>query len=631
MKVKVVFICIALLGAACRSPAPPPPADGGDAQRLVSLLDYVGSDYARAVVDGAVVSDFEYDEQKRFVADARGLGADLLRGSAADADPLLAALSLLEERVSARAEAAAVRQASQAARDLAVRRFALRTAPTARPNLERARAQYAQSCAVCHGPTGDGDTERARSLDPAPARFRDPERLLALSPYRVYNALTFGVQGTGMASFDTLTPAERWDLAFYVFRLGHEGDAARPAKLPLADLAGMSNAEVLATLRSHGEAEPEAALAHLRRETPFEAPPAGATAALAQRLVVDAVGAFAAGERERAQRLAIDAYLQGFEPLEPELQARDPQGVTRIESAFGALRAAMAEGDGESVRARGEELQALLFEVAEGGGSRRLPFVAALIIYFREGIEAALLVGALLATLRKLGRADAARWVHGGWLLALPAGLLTYWLLDRVLLLSMARRELVEAVIALLAAGVLFSVSFWLISRAESRQWLGYLRRSVEAGLSSRSLGMLGGIAFLAVYREAAETVLFTQALLLAARGSGTEVALGALAGALLAALAALLMNRTVLRLPIGPFFAVSGALLTLLAISFAGAGVYGLVQAGYLSARPIAGPELPWIGIHPDLSAVLVQLAIVGGAAWAGIATLLRRGADAA
>jgi len=628
---KLSFMWIATLAVGCAGPRlAPPPRDAGDAQRLVALLDYVGSDYGRAVVDGKVVSDFEYQEQLRFVADAQGLARGLTGAAAAEPDALLSGLRTLEQRVRERGAADAVLKASQATRDEAVRRFGLRTAPTARPNLERARAQYALNCAVCHGATGDGDTERARTLDPAPARFRDRERLMAMSPYRVYNALSFGVPGTAMAAFDALSPAERWDLAFYVFRLGHEGERTQAARMPLADLAGFSDREVLATLRSHGEADPAAALAHLRRETPFEPPPAGATAARAQRLVADAVGAYAAGDRDAAQRLAIDAYLQGFEPLEPELQARDPQGVARIESVFGRLRGAMARGDAEEVKARGDELQALLFAIAEGEGPRRVPFVAALVIYFREGIEAALLVGALLATLRKLGRGDASRWVHAGWLLALPAGLLTYWLLDRVLVLGMARRELLEAGVALLAAAVLFTVSFWLISRAESRQWLAYLRRSVEAGLSSRRLALLGAMSFMAVYREAAETVLFTQALLLSAEGRGTEVGLGALAGALLAGLAAFAMNRTVLRLPIGPFFAVSGALLTLLAISFAGAGVYGLVQAGYLPPRPVALPDMPWIGIHPDLTAILVQVAIVGGIAWAGVATLRRRSADA-
>ena len=123
---------------------------------------------------------------------------------------------------------------------------------------------------------------------------------------------------------------------------------------------------------------------------------------------------------------------------------------------------------------------------------------------------------------------------------------------------------------------------------------------------------MLAGLSFLAVYREAAETVLFTQALLLDAEGQRGQVWAGAAAGLVAVAASRLLMARTVQRLPIGPFFAVSGALLCALAISFAGSGIYELVAAGYLPPRPVSFPEVPWMGIHPDLTGLLVQLAIV-------------------
>lgn len=602
--------------------------DGGDAQRLVALLDYVGGDYGRAVKDGAVSVQAEYDEQLRFVKDAKALALALL-GGAAD-DPLLALLAQIEGAVRGKADADVVARACHVARDAAVLRFDIPTIPTSRPSLERAQTLYTQNCQACHGPTGEADTERARALDPSPARFRDPARLAMLSPYRVYNALTFGVSGTAMASFDALSPRERWDLAFYVFRLGHAGEqAAGPVPMALADMATRSDREILEALRDEGSPAPALALAHIRREAPFTPPPAGAGAEEARALVRTATRAFEAGRAEDAVRLAIDAYLQGFEPLEAQLRARDAAGTLAIETAFRDLRVAMAAGDAAAVRTRSDALDALLFRIAFAERRPVVPFVAAAIIYFREGIEAALLVGALLAALRKLGRSDAARYIHAGWLLALPAGVLTWWLLDRVLVLGAAHRELVEAGVALVAAMVLFCVSFWMISKAESRQWMAYLQRSLERSVSRRSLAVLAGLAFMAVYREAAETVLFTQALFLDAGGNRSQVWLGSLAGALAAMAAAVIMNRTVLRLPIGPFFAVSGTLLCALAISFAGSGIYGLVQSGYLAPRPVRFPEIPWMGIHPDLTGLAIQLLIVGVIGGAAIATLRRQWAE--
>jgi high-affinity iron transporter len=89
--------------------------------------------------------------------------------------------------------------------------------------------------------------------------------------------------------------------------------------------------------------------------------------------------------------------------------------------------------------------------------------------------------------------------------------------------------------------------------------------------------------------------------------------------------LLATLMNRTVVRLPLGPFFAVSSTLMCALAISFAGAGIYELVAAGYLRPRPVPFPEVPWMGIHPDLTALAVQLTIVTVIAVAAVVTLRR------
>src|SRR4029079_12219272 len=147
---------------------------------------------------------------------------------------------------------------------------------------------------------------------------------------------------------------------------------------------------------------------------------------------------------------------------------------------------------------------------------------------------------------RKLGRAEAVRYIHAGWLAALPAGLATWWITARVIAISSdarelgeaagvmsrggAARELVEALVALMAAAVLFSVSFWMISKAESRHWMAYLKRRLEGG-SGTNVSSPSVLSFLAVYREAPETVLFTQALLLESDPQRLQVWAGAAAG----------------------------------------------------------------------------------------------------
>jgi high-affinity iron transporter len=578
------------------------------------------------VRDGAVVSPDEYEEQVHFVTEARAMAAGLAPVAPAPAETLTSLVADVESRVRARAAAGDVAQACRAARDEAVALFRLRTMPPRRPSLAEARALYGRSCAVCHGAGGDADTERARDLDPPPTRFRDPARLADLSPFRAYNALTFGVSGTAMPSFDSLSPAERWDLAFYVLRLGHEGDAARgPVAVTLADMATRSDREMADALRREGPADPAAAVAWVRLEGAFLEAPTGVGIDRTRSMVRKAVSAASAGRAAEADRMVLDAYLEGFEPLEPRLRARDAAATLAAEAAFRDLRAAIQRGERGGVATAASDLEKQLARVGEEGRRPAVPFLAAFLIYFREGVEAALLVGALLAGVRRLGRSDAVHFIHAGWIAALPAGVVTWWVTARLIAFGSDERELVEAVVALVAAAVLFSVSFWMISKAESRHWMGYLKRRLE-GVSRRNVLLLAGLSFLAVYREAAETVLFTQALILESEAHRLQVWVGAAAGLAVVAAIAFAMERAVERLPLGPFFAVSGLLLCALAISFAGAGMYELVAAGYLPPRPVRFPEVPWMGIHPDLSALLVQLAIVMVIAGAGILTLARR-----
>lgn len=623
-------VALVALGAGCsRAPQAlvPAPPDGGDAQRLVTVLDYVSSDYARAVQGGTVVSPAEYDEQVKFVGDAQALVASVLRPAANPGDPLVAAVARVETAVRAKADPAEVARGCREAKAEAVARFGLRTVPTETPSLDRARTLYAQSCLPCHGAAGDAATAQAALLDPRPASFREPARLAALSPYRVYNTLTFGVPGTGMASFESLSPSDRWALAFYVLRLGHEGEPARPAAaLSLADQAVRTDPEILESLRASGVEDPPRVLAHVRTEAAFQEPPAKIALERTRDMLRAALVSFEEGRAHEADRRVMDAYLEGFEPLEPRLRARDAEATAAVETGFRDLRVALQQGDARAVRTTEHELDRVLDGLAKG---RRpvVPMLGAFLIYFREGVEAALLVGALLAGVRRLGRADAVRYVHLGWMAALPAGVLTWWLASRVLAVRAADRELSEAVIALLAAAVLFSMSFWMISKVESRRWTGYLRKGLEASLTRRNLALLVFLSFLAVYREAAETVLFTQALLLEAPGRSGEVWGGAAAGLVAVLGLAVLMNRTVVHLPLGPFFAVSSALMCALAISFAGAGIYELVAAGYLRPRPVPFPEIPWMGIHPDLTALAVQLTIVTVIAVAAVVTLRRSG----
>src|SRR5262249_51319998 len=128
-------------------------------------------------------------------------------------------------------------------------------------------------------------------------------------------------------------------------------------------------------------------------------------------------------------------------------------------------------------------------------------FVGALTILAREGLEAVLLVVAILAVLGRAGRRDAARFVHAGWIVALACGAATGWIASNVVAMSGASREVIEGVSALTAAVILFYVSYWLLSKTEAARWQAFLDDRLKSALSRGSLGMLAFLSFVAVYR----------------------------------------------------------------------------------------------------------------------------------
>ena len=129
--------------------------------------------------------------------------------------------------------------------------------------------------------------------------------------------------------------------------------------------------------------------------------------------------------------------------------------------------------------------------------------MSAFVILVREGLEAILIVAAIVALLIKANRRDSLPWVHVGWIGALILGGLTWVLASYVINISGATREVTEGVTALIAAAILLYVGFWMHSKSYARQWQDYLARRLQGALSGRTMGALALVSFLAVYREA--------------------------------------------------------------------------------------------------------------------------------
>ncbi|CCG39781.1 FTR1 family iron permease [Magnetospirillum molischianum] len=337
---------------------------------------------------------------------------------------------------------------------------------------------------------------------------------------------------------------------------------------------------------------------------------------------VQAKGDSLVAEYDPAQKMPTmrgfsSLYFEQFDgDLENTIGAADSALKSQLEAGFAQVIGQIRKGGTSAeVQASWQSLRDGLDKVPEriGGGGALATFIQSFLILVREGFEAMLVVTALLAYLRRSGAAEKTVVVYQGVGLAVLASLGMAWGMSTLFSMSGAGREAMEGGTMLLASAVLFYCSYWLFAKREAARWQSYVQGQVDQALSGGRLYALGFAAFLAVFREGAETVLFYQALAAGAPGQMPAL-LGGLALAVVA-LAALYVAMRVLsiRLPLRLFFSVTAALLYYMAISFAGNGVVEMQNGHVLSVTPLAGwPSLSWLGFYPTVEGVLAQAILV-------------------
>ncbi|MGH9337982.1 MAG: FTR1 family iron permease, partial [Vicinamibacteria bacterium] len=306
---------------------------------------------------------------------------------------------------------------------------------------------------------------------------------------------------------------------------------SNPLSLTVRDLATFSDEEL-----ARRQGVDPGALDYFRSAVPET--PEDELPRMAQRKLEESYGAFQKGDRAGAVRLSLEAYLEGIEPTEATLLAIDARLVRNIERELALYRSSLRGGEGsETIAPRLDRLRELTddarktLEGTDGAGFGFAAVQSAAII-LREGIEAALLVALLMSYLAAAGHPELRRYILGGAWAGIAAGLLTWFGAQFLIQTSTLGREALEGVTSLLAAGVLFSVSFWIIQHADVKKWKSYIEGQAKIALGAGSGLALATVSFLAVYREAFETVLFYQALWLRSGSqAGGAVILGLVAG----------------------------------------------------------------------------------------------------
>ena len=634
-------------------------------RRVANIVSVAVEEYGKGVDErGRLISAQEYQEAVDFLSDARQV-ADRLPG--ASADVARAVLDSIVAAVEAKKPPSAL-HALQERFAQALGAEAALELPRRPVNLAEGKSIYEKSCASCHGALGMGDGPAAATLNPKPPAIGDAAQMHDRSPALLYRIVSVGIAGTPMVGFaGTLTAEQRWNVISYLttlhgsFAQVREGEgiymqkcitchgmngtgdgalARSLSKLPpevgsFAWQVERSDAQLASVVREGlagtpmpssrdlTETQVQGVVAYLRTMAlrdhangSLASSDSASAAANASRTVItlleQALTAARAGRTADASDRAFDAYL-AFEPIESPARARDPGVVAAMEQRFADFKGALRSNDlrgAERARDAIETNLPRVLELTRPTGSGAEAFWQSFLIIVREGFEAILVIGAIVAFLLKTGNKARLKMIWTGIVAALVASALTAIVLKTALSAIPASREIIEGLTMLVAVAVLFSVSYWLISRVEAAKWQAFIREKVTAALDHGGGKALAFVAFLAVYREGAETALFYQALF----NEGTHVVLPISLGILLgfAALAVIftLFYRYGVKIPLRPFFSVTSVLLYYMAFVFMGKGIRELQEGNAMPMSVISGfPTVENLGLYPTWQTLLAQL----------------------
>src|ERR671919_1080496 len=328
---------------------------------------------------------------------------------------------------------------------------------------------------------------------------------------------------------------------------------------------------------------------------------------------------------EGALLTARSAYLDSYEIVEIPLRPIDPDFTLEMEIKFAELRnllqqhAQLQEVEGKTIEIRRglDESERLVSGV--GIAAPAIAFSTSFSIIFREGLESALIIGAILTYLQASRNMQFRKHVYYGILLAVAATAATWFVAQYLIEISGADRELIEAMAGLSAVAVLFWVSFWVLNKIETKKWIEFVKAKVWKATTTGSVIVFVVLAFVTVYREGFETVLFYQAMLSFARYMELYVVAGMIIGLGVIIGVAILVNKLGKRLPLRALFALTMGIGAYMSIAFMGNAVRALQELGVVPTTPLFGivPRLDinlatMTGIHPTLESVVAQVILL-------------------
>ncbi|MBX2908060.1 MAG: FTR1 family protein [Chitinophagales bacterium] len=583
-------------------------ANNEHVRSMVHTLDYLARDYHRAVENGKIIDQAEYEEMQDFSASLAKQVAEL---HLAAQDSTAIEINNIKLLIEAKAATVVVAEKANALRKKLIATYKVTTAPTVYPNIKNGKLLYQAECASCHGENGFGDGIAGKGLVPEPRNFHEVEAMRLLSPFSVFNTIRVGIEGTGMVANTKLTDDEVWDLAFYTLSMRHKNvENNKIPQLNLSEIAILPDEEL------EEEGWSVAQIAALRNRLPENAN--NMFLSRAEELLKEALAAYKNADVKTAERLAIAAYLEGVEPVEIHLKkvnedaAEDvEENVTKVRLLIGK-KAPLKEVEDATATAL-LSIKTATTALEESGVSFWMAFSLTLIILLREGLEAFLIIMVLLVILSKAGLNDRKKYVHLGWIAAIVLGTVLWLLSGKLIQSSMSHVELMEGIIGLTAVFVLVYVGFWLHRKSKADEWRKYVSDLVAKANGGGSIWGLASLSFIVAFREVFESLLFLSALQVQSKGT-QSLALGsgiAVAAVIILVLAFLSLKYSA-KLPIQNLFKISAFTISLLAFVLAGKSIHSFQEAGLVSIHKLPIPAFDILGIFNTWETIGAQVLVL-------------------
>lgn len=328
---------------------------------------------------------------------------------------------------------------------------------------------------------------------------------------------------------------------------------------------------------------------------------------------------------DEALVVARSAYLDSYENIELPLRPIDPDFTLDMEIKFAELRNMLEQrSEYENIVKKIGEIHKGLDEsetLVSGIGTIApgIAFSSSFSIIFREGLESALIIGAIITYLEASRNERFKKHVYYGIILAAGATALTWIIAEFFIEMSGASRELIEAIAGISAVAVLFWVSFWVLNKIETKKWIEFVKSKVWKATTTGSVMVFVLLSFFTVYREGFETVLFYQAMLSYAKHMELFVILGMVIGLAVIIGVAFLVRKMGKKLPLRVLFGLTMGIGAYMSITFLGNAIREFQEVGYITTTHLFGiiPRLDvnlatMTGIHPTLETVVAQLILL-------------------